>query len=129
MAGIVAGIVLFFVMITYNAKIDQIITKVLFTLKAIGIQAKLKILVTFCQVVVTIQPVYGVHMHSAFTSWFQFFEVFNFGLVEIFGIPGSCFGSMKTRLLIGAGWPYVLALVLFSHSPHVTFYCADCYQI
>ena len=117
-AGIFTGIFLCVFIIKYIARqyreIEQFFLKTLSALTAIGIQAKFKIFISFCQVVVTIQPIYGVRMHSAFTSWFSLFDIFNFGLEETFGIPGSCFGSMKARLLIGAGWPYALALFMIS---------------
>ena len=117
-AGIFTGIFLCVFIIKYIARqyrdIEQFFLKILSALTAIGIQAKFKIFISFCQVVVTIQPIYGVRMHSAFTSWFSLFDIFNFGLEETFGIPGSCFGSMKARLLIGAGWPYALALFMIS---------------
>jgi len=80
----------------------------------IGLQAKIKILVSFYQVVVTIQPIYGVRMHNDFTWWFSIFNVLNFGLAETFGIPDICFGQMKERLLISAGWPFALAIFLVS---------------
>jgi len=115
-AGIVAGsFILLFIMkyIAYRyTETERFIANFLLSLTTIGLQAKFKIVISFCQVVVTLQPVYGVRMHSAFTSWFKVFSIFNFGLAETFGIPDSCFGSMKMRLLIGAGWPYALVLVL-----------------
>jgi len=118
LTGIVAGIFLFlFVMkfIAYRyAKIEPFITKMLLSLSTIGLQTKFKIMASFFQVVTTFRPVYGVRMHSAFISWFRVFDFFNFGLANTFGIPSSCIGSMKERLLIGAGWPFALVLVLLS---------------
>ena len=81
-------------------------------LTSINIQVKLKILVSFYQVAITLKSVYGLQIHSTFTSCFIFLEMFDFGLAELLSIPGSCYGSMKTRLYISAGWPYALVLLL-----------------
>jgi len=118
MIGCVASIIIVLAIIKYIAKkyraIKQVIEKLLHTLKAIGIQAKLKIFISFCQVIATFQPIYGVYMHSAFTTWFRLFKIFNFGFEELSRIPAKCFGSMNVRLLIGAGWPFLLVLILVS---------------
>ena len=74
-------------------------------------QAKLNMIISFYQVMVAFEPIYGVRMHSAFTSWFSFFRVFNFGFDELFGIPGPCIGSMKNRMLVTATWPFVTILL------------------
>jgi len=82
-------------------------------LTSISFQEKIKIIISFFQVITTLEPIYGVRMHSAFTSWFDFLQIFNFGLAEALGIPNSCYGSTATRLSINAGWPYALLLLQF----------------
>ena len=81
----------------------------------ISLQAKLKILLSFYQVATSLGPVYGVQLDSRFTSWLDVLEVFNVDAVDL-TYPGSCFGSMRERLLLNALWPYgaitlVLALI------------------
>ena len=114
--GIFVGIcIIFFIAkkITHqHARIERFFARICYSVY--GQQAKIKVLVSFFQVVATLQPIYGVRMHSAFTWWFNIFDIFTFDLTEIFGIPSSCFGFMKARLLIGAGWPYALAILLVS---------------
>ena len=72
---------------------------------SIGPQAKIKIFISFYQVVTTLQPVYGVQFDSRFERWFDFLEYFNF-TSRLLLIPESCFGSMETRLVINAAWPF-----------------------
>ena len=62
--------------------------------------------------IVTLGPIYGVQMHSAFTSWFNFIQIFDFGLAEALSIPNSCYGSMATRLTLNAGLPYAFVFLL-----------------
>mmetsp|Transcript_13594 Transcript_13594/g.16004 ORF Transcript_13594/g.16004 Transcript_13594/m.16004 type:complete len:461 (-) Transcript_13594:357-1739(-) len=81
----------------------------------ISIQAKFKIIISFIQVVITLQPIYGLHMHSAFLPWFQSLQKFNFGLSELVSVSGSCYGSstsMTTRLILNVAWPFVFVGLL-----------------
>jgi len=118
MTGIVADIFLFLFIMKFIAyryiKIEPFITKILLSLSTIGLHKSSKLWCHFFQAVTTFQAVYGVCMHSAFTSWFRVFELLNFGLADTFGAPISCIRPMKECLLIGAGWPFALVLVLLS---------------
>jgi len=80
----------------------------------ISIQAKFKIIISFIQVVITFQPIYGLHMHSAFLPWFHFLQKFNFGLSELVSVSGSCYAStsMTTRLLLNVAWPFAFVGLL-----------------
>jgi len=53
----------------------------------------------FNQVSTVLGSVYGVHLDSQFTAWLDVLQVFNFDAVEV-TLPGSCFGSMRQRLLL-----------------------------
>ena len=114
--GLFVGVLVVLAIMRYIAKqysiIENLLDKFLCALTVIGIQAKIKIGISFYQVVATFPSVYGVRMHSAFTSWFRFLDLFNFGFVDIINILSTCLGSMKSRLLIGAGWPFLVVFLL-----------------
>jgi len=99
------GAIYFPVFKHYLGKLSTFLTR-------LRMQAKFKMVISFFQVFLTFKPIYGVHMHSAFTSWFNFLEVFNFGFAELFAIPGPCIGSMKIRLLVTATWPYAIIILI-----------------
>jgi len=71
-----------------------------------GAQAKFKILISFYQVATVLRPVYGVDIDPKFQGWFNFLDYFNFGFMELAGFPDRCIGSMTSRLVIGAVWPF-----------------------
>jgi len=66
----------------------------------------------FCQVTTVLGVVYGVNLDSQFSEWLDVLYVFNFDAVDL-TLPGSCFGSMRQRILLNALWPYgAIALVV-----------------
>lgn len=83
--------------------------------KSISLQAKFKVIVSFFQLIITLDPIYGVGIDSTqFTSLFRFLEHLNFGLSEIVSIPANSFDSLKTRVLISVLWPFEFVLLLVS---------------
>ena len=77
----------------------------------VGLQPKIKILVSFYQVAATLGPVYGVRLHEDFTRWTDLVDdAFNFDLLGL-TYPPACLGSMRERLLLGAVWPFAAILV------------------
>ena len=77
----------------------------------VGLQSKVKILVSFYQIAATLGPIYGVRLHDDFTRWTDFTdEAFNFDALGL-SYPPACFGSMRKRLLLGALWPYAAILL------------------
>jgi len=66
----------------------------------------------FHQVITVLGSVYGVNLDSQFSEWLDVLYVFNFDAVDL-TLPGSCFGSMRQRILLNALWPYgAIALVV-----------------
>jgi hypothetical protein len=76
----------------------------------LGLQAKLKIVISFYQVSAMLSSVYGVRLHPAYTRWLDALDVISLGIVGL-SYPSSCLGSMVDRLLINAFWPFALVLV------------------
>jgi len=77
----------------------------------IGLQPKFKIIVSFYQVCSTLGVVYGLRLDEHFTRWLDVLDVFSLDVVDV-AIPGSCLGTMETRLLFSGLWPYAtVALV------------------
>ena len=111
MAGVVVGTVLF--LAGLNIAIKRLphyyLDRVCNVQRSIGFQPKFKILVSFYQVVATLTNVYGIRLHPAFTSWLDVLDDLNLDLVDL-SFPATCVGSMETRLLITAFWPYALVL-------------------
>jgi len=78
----------------------------------VQLQTKIKLCVSFFQIIGNIQPVYGVKLDRNFTSWLNFLRSFNFAIFDLLGIPLECLGSMTYRLLINAIWPFGLTFML-----------------
>jgi len=72
LADIFTGIAMLILVIIHGAHrlpdFEHFLYKLLTLLTSINIQAKLKIIVSFYQVAITLKPVYGVQIHSTFTS-------------------------------------------------------------
>ena len=77
----------------------------------LGLQAKLKMLIAFYQVVNSLQPIYGVRFDKKLRSWFNTFKIFDFEIFGVFGFPSQCF-SMAMRLIIASLWPYAVVIIL-----------------
>lgn len=77
----------------------------------VGLRPKAKVLVSFYQICATFNPVYGVRLNDAFSGWADFVEVFSVDVLS-FTYPSACLGSMQTRLLFTALWPYAAVLVM-----------------
>ena len=65
-----------------SPKIECLLADISNFLTSVSLQAKLKIIISFFQVIIMLPPIYGVQIHSAFTSWFDFLQYFDFGLAE-----------------------------------------------
>jgi len=76
-----------------------------------NLQAKLKILVSFLQVVVTIEKVYGVRVHNTFTKFFSVLNVINLSIFQLF--PGECIGTLQNRIILSSLWPLALVIIIF----------------
>lgn len=79
----------------------------------LGLQVKFKIVVSFCQCIVSLHTVYGVTLDPQLAFWTSALEALDFNALDM-TIPSTCLGSMQARLLISALWPYaaVAALLL-----------------
>ena len=80
-------------------------------LSRISLQAKIKIVVSFLQIVAAIEPVYGVRIHKEFKNFFRFLILVNFNLSQL--IPGGCIGAMKKRIMVSSLWPFALIIMLY----------------
>ena len=96
-----------------SAKYDTIKRNVVSTISTYNLQAKMKIVVSFFQVINTLQSVYGVQFDNQLWAWMNVFRLISLDIIEL-AIHGSCIGSMRTRLIIGAIWPYFLIIMATS---------------
>lgn len=68
-------------------------------------------LVSFYPICAALNTVYGIRLHDDFSGWLDFIDVFSLDVLSL-SYPSTCLGSMQTRLLFTALWPYAAVLVL-----------------
>jgi hypothetical protein len=75
-------------------------------------QAKVKLLVSFYQVLSSLDKVYGVTVSSELTKWMDIFNFFTLDFLQITGMQMSCIArSTKQQLMIDALWPFMLIVL------------------
>lgn len=100
--------------VIYFKFFQQQLKTTLMIISSINLQAKFKVLISFFQVVVTLESVYGVPIHPEFKSWFNFIQIFNFRYFDFVAFPPECFGSIQVRLILSATWPYAMVLIIIT---------------
>jgi len=78
----------------------------------LSLQAKMKILISFLQVVIAIGPVYGVRLDNEFVKFFNLLKFMNFNIFQFRLFPGECIGTMRSRIIILSVWPFALIIML-----------------
>jgi len=83
---------------------------------SLNLQAKVKILVGFYQVISSFELVYGVSIDGKLTAWFDFFKVLSLDFLQIINVPRDCIGggSKKVAFVFSACWPYILCVMLIA---------------
>jgi hypothetical protein len=90
-------------------RIGQWAARLSILMSNLGIQAKLKIVISFYQVSAMLSSVYGVSLHPSLVGWLDALYVISLDIVNL-SYPSSCLGSMVSRLLVNAFWPFALVL-------------------
>jgi len=80
-------------------------------ISGINLQAKIKIFVSFLQVITAIEPVYGVNIHDKYKKFFSFLATVNLSIFQLF--PERCIGKMGTRIVTSSVWPFALIIILY----------------
>jgi hypothetical protein len=80
-------------------------------LSNLSLQAKFKILVSFYQLLSTLEDVHGVVLSDELTNWIEILEYLSLDFLNIFEIPVNCIGSTQEQLIFGAIWPYINILL------------------
>ena len=83
-------------------------------LLSLSLHAKAKILLSFYQVISSLETVYGARLDEKLRA---FFNIFNYLSLDIFGfisIPKSCIGSMQLQIIVHMLWPYAVLLMIAS---------------
>ncbi len=79
---------------------------------SLDLEAKLKILVSFCQILSSFEEVYGVKLDSRLADWTEIiFMYLSLDFLHIIGFSASCVSSTIQQIIIGAVWPYVLVFM------------------
>ena len=97
------------------AKFWRFLPRSIIHLDNVSIQAKIKILASFYQVVSTLRDVYGIRLDPRPYSWYYaIINIFAFNINDLIVsfLPKSCLGSMNSRLVIGAVWPYIVIFLM-----------------
>jgi hypothetical protein len=81
------------------------------TVLSLSPQAKLKLLVSFYQVLSSLENVYGITVSSELTNWMNVFKYLSLDFLQITGIPISCIGSTKQQLMINSLWPFMMIVL------------------
>jgi hypothetical protein len=107
--GICFGAIVVIALVYYLLKryIPSIISIVL----SLSPQAKLKLLVSFYQVLSSLENVYGVTVSSELTNWMNIFKYLSLDFLQITGIPISCVGPTKQQLMTNALWPFMIIIL------------------
>jgi hypothetical protein len=108
--GIIFGAIMVITIVFYLLK--RRIQSFLSIVTSLSPQAKLKLLVSFYQLLSSLENVYGVTVSSELTNWMKVFQNFlTLDFIRITGMPMSCIGPTKQQLLINALWPFMLIIV------------------
>ncbi len=78
---------------------------------SLSFQAKLKIFVSFFQVVSSLESVYGAKIDRGLKAELNFFAIFSLDVFSIIAIPRSCIGTMWQQLLVSTLWPFAIILL------------------
>lgn len=81
---------------------------------SIGLTTKLKILVSFYQIMSSFDIVYGVNIHPSLKKFFDW--VFNIFSLDFLGLnlPENCIGPVSHQLIAITTWPYIV--IIFASS-------------
>jgi hypothetical protein len=79
---------------------------------ALSLQAKIKIFISFFQIISTLPAIYGVKFDERLKKWLTFIDIFRrLYIFEIIDLPKNCIGSMRTQLIVHATWPFAFLLI------------------
>jgi hypothetical protein len=110
--GITLGVAVALSLVTFII-VRRFSTVLLGTLSSLSLQAKVKILVSFYQIISSLEDVYGVKLDSRLINWIKVFQnILSLDFLNFFDVPTSCFGSTQIRIILGAIWPYIIIAIV-----------------
>jgi hypothetical protein len=108
--GIVFGAIVVIVLVF--CLVRRHIPSILGIMLSLSPQAKVKLFVSFYQVLSSLENVYGVTLSAELTNWMNIFNFFSLNILQITGIPIRCIaGSTKQQLVINALWPFMVIIL------------------
>ena len=81
-----------------------------FAVARAGIVVKLKVAISFYQVMSVFGTVYGIEVDPEFAHFFYWFDMLNFNVLRLI-IPSDCISTLKHHMLISALWPFGATLL------------------
>ena len=92
--------------------VNRFIPSLIDVYQELGPRAKLKLFITFYQVIASLQDVYGVTISSKLKYWMNVFKWFSLDLLQVARVPIQCIGSTIQQFLITTLWPFMLTSVV-----------------
>jgi hypothetical protein len=109
--GIILGVAIALFLVTFITM--RRFSKLFGVLSSLSLQAKTKILVSFYQIISSLEDVYGVKLDSRLTNWVKVFQnILSLDFLTFFNVPTSCIGSTLQQIIFSATWPYVIIAVV-----------------
>eukprot|EP00592_Proboscia_alata_P023596 CAMPEP_0194424146 /NCGR_PEP_ID=MMETSP0176-20130528/23412_1 /TAXON_ID=216777 /ORGANISM="Proboscia alata, Strain PI-D3" /LENGTH=2584 /DNA_ID=CAMNT_0039233745 /DNA_START=230 /DNA_END=7984 /DNA_ORIENTATION=+ len=102
--GVIVGVVLFLFLLKKH------ILSFLRILQSLYPQAKVKLIVSFYQVLSSLEDVYGVTISSKLKNWMNIVKYLSLNFIQITGVPVGCVGSTKHQLIVNAVWPFMVIM-------------------
>jgi len=114
-----AGIIAVTAIFTFGAHVaaanfpsfGHIVPRSVALLSNINLQTKMKITISFFQVISSLQDVYGVRLNSQLWGWINIFTVIQLNFFDIV-IPGSYIDSMQSRIILSAVWLFFMIVII-----------------
>jgi hypothetical protein len=107
---IISGVVVVIALVIYLLQ-KYSLYGILDILWSVNPRTKVKLFVSFYQVLLALENVYGVTVSAKLTNWMNFFEYFSLDFIMLTGIPLRCIGSVNQQLMINALWPFMMIIL------------------
>jgi hypothetical protein len=109
--GIISGVAVALFLVTFITL--RRISKLFGILSSMSLQAKAKLLVSFYQIISSLEDLYGVKLDSRLMNWVKVFQnILSLDFLTFFNVPTNCIGSMLQQIIFSATWSYVIIAVV-----------------
>ncbi len=78
-------------------------------ISSLGLQAKGKLLISFYQIIVSFEDVYGVSLSTHMVGHLNFFKYLALDMLDFF--PFDCVASVQAQLVVKTMWPFIIIIM------------------